>query len=48
MGRPGNRWKVELTKKNVSPIKIAEGSGLNPGMIGLMIVDAMASGKGTI
>jgi hypothetical protein len=45
MGRPGNKWKVELTKKNVSPIRIAEGSGANPGIIGLTTVDAMTSGK---
>jgi hypothetical protein len=48
MGRPGNKWKVELTKKNVSPIRIAEGSGAKPGMIGFTTVDAMTSGKWTI
>jgi hypothetical protein len=44
MGSPGNKWNVELTKKNVSPTRIAEGSGAKPGIIGL-IVDAMTSDK---
>jgi hypothetical protein len=38
MGRPGNKWKVELTRKNVSPIRVTDGSGANPGMIGLIVV----------
>jgi hypothetical protein len=45
MGRPGNKWKVELTKKKVSPIRIAEGSGAKPEITGLTTVDAMASVK---
>jgi hypothetical protein len=45
MGRPGKRWKVELTKKKVSPIRIAEGSGAKPGMTGLTTVDAMFPDK---
>jgi hypothetical protein len=45
MGRPGNKWKVELTKKKVSPITIAEGSGAKPGITGLTTVDVMASVK---
>jgi hypothetical protein len=36
MGRPGKRWKLELTKKYVLPIRQIEGSGAKPGMIGLL------------
>jgi hypothetical protein len=36
MGRPGNRWKVEFTRKYVPSTRIREGSGANPGMMGLM------------
>jgi hypothetical protein len=45
MGRPGKRWKVELTRKNVSSIRIAEGSGEKPGITGLTTVDAMIPDK---
>lgn len=41
MGRPGKRWKVELTRKNVSSIRTMDGSGAKPGIIGLMSVEGM-------
>jgi len=37
MGKPGKRWNVELTKKNVSPIRVTDGSGAKPGIIGLTV-----------
>lgn len=43
MGRPGNKWKVELTRKKISSIRVTDGSGANPGMIGLIVVMMAAS-----
>jgi hypothetical protein len=34
MGIPGKRWKLELTRKKVSPMRHIDGSGARPGMIG--------------
>lgn len=41
IGNPGNTWNVELTRKKVSSICIMDGSGANPGMIGLTLDDML-------